>query len=336
MVLLDTLVHELNTIRGAARRAGPARLCEPGPDHVTVMLRFGDLPVAMHWIDLPGIARYEMEFALYAPDRRLRLAFPSPFLRNEPAVLEIEGGDRELGPVLADRGGRRVRERVQARAGRVPRQHRHRPPAAHVGPGRPAGRRSLCQAIIDSHHRRHRSTIPRRSARRGRGDGVPQEGQQHERGHRGGERPGQLRGLRADRRPRPRRARRHHRPGPGGRGRVRRHRPRTGRLPGQRRAARRTAGRARPRPGRRLRGAAVRRSRRAGTGAARTGCHPGRVRRRPVLSPGPAAAADARRGWQPGAAGPARAFGPGSLARVRRRRVAAVRYRPGPGDRPLP
>ena len=61
-------------------------------DCVTVMLRFGSLPVAIHWIDLPGIARYGMEFALYAPDRRLRLTFPSPFLRNEPATLEIEDG----------------------------------------------------------------------------------------------------------------------------------------------------------------------------------------------------------------------------------------------------
>ena len=47
---------------------------------------------AIHWIDLPGIARYGMEFALYAPDERLRLTFPSPFLRNEPATLEIEDG----------------------------------------------------------------------------------------------------------------------------------------------------------------------------------------------------------------------------------------------------
>ena len=92
MVLLDTLVHELNTVRGLLGE--PARLdyASLAPDHVTVMLRFGDLPVAIHWIDLPGIARYGMEFALYAPDRRLRLTFPSPFLRNEPAVLEIEGG----------------------------------------------------------------------------------------------------------------------------------------------------------------------------------------------------------------------------------------------------
>ena len=46
----------------------------------------------IHWIDLPGIARYRMEFALYAPDRRVTLSFPSPFLRSEPSVIEIEEG----------------------------------------------------------------------------------------------------------------------------------------------------------------------------------------------------------------------------------------------------
>ena len=67
---------------------------------------------------------------------------------------------------------------------------------------------------------------------------------------------------------------------------------------GTRRAARRTAGRARPRPGRGLRRAAVRRSRRAGAGAARAGRHPGRIRCRPVLPPGSVTPADAGRGSQ--------------------------------------
>ncbi len=92
-VLLDTLVHELNTIRGVLGEPDRLDYVSLHSGTVTVMLRFGTLPVALHWIDLPGISRYEMEFALYAPDRRVRLAFPSPFLRNEPAVLEIEGGD---------------------------------------------------------------------------------------------------------------------------------------------------------------------------------------------------------------------------------------------------
>ena len=93
MVLLDTLVHELNTVRGLLGEPDRLDYVDLREHSLTAMLRFGDVPVAIHWLDLPGIARYEMEFALYAPDARVRLAFPSPFLRSEPSLLEIEGGD---------------------------------------------------------------------------------------------------------------------------------------------------------------------------------------------------------------------------------------------------
>jgi len=152
MVLLDTLVHELNTVRGLLGE--PTRLDYASLDlnHVTVMLRFGDLPAAIHWIDLPGIARYAMEFALYAPDRRLRLTFPSPFLRNEPAMLEIEGGIGSTGRSW------RTEEVVGYESG-----FKNELVAFHdsIVTGRPpptSGRDglrdvTLCQAIIDSHHR---------------------------------------------------------------------------------------------------------------------------------------------------------------------------------------
>jgi predicted dehydrogenase len=93
LVLLDTLVHELNTVRGLLGEPDRIEYVSLAEHTVTTMLRFGDLPVAIHWLDLPGISRYAMEFALYGPGRRVCLSFPSPFLRNEPAVLEIEGGD---------------------------------------------------------------------------------------------------------------------------------------------------------------------------------------------------------------------------------------------------
>jgi predicted dehydrogenase len=92
-VLLDTLVHELNTVRGVLGEPDRLEYADLSPRQVTILLRFGDLPVAIHWIDLPGISRYAMEFALFAPDRRVTLSFPSPFLRNEPAALLIEAGD---------------------------------------------------------------------------------------------------------------------------------------------------------------------------------------------------------------------------------------------------
>jgi predicted dehydrogenase len=152
MVLLDTLVHELNTVRGLLGEPTRLEHASLAMDHVTVMLRFGDLPVAIHWIDLPGIARYAMEFALYAPERRLRLMFPSPFLRNSPAVLEIEAGAGQEGrswrtEEIAGYESGFKRELVAFHeaivAGRVP---------DTTGTD---GLRDimLCQAIIDSHHR---------------------------------------------------------------------------------------------------------------------------------------------------------------------------------------
>ena len=92
-VLLDTLVHELNAVRGLLGEPDRLDYVDLREGSVTVMLRFGSVPVAIHWIDLPGIARYRMEFALYAPERRITLEFPSPFLRSAPALLEIETGE---------------------------------------------------------------------------------------------------------------------------------------------------------------------------------------------------------------------------------------------------
>ena len=92
-VLLDTLVHELNAVRGLLGEPDRLDHVDLHETTVSLLLHFGDLPVAIHWIDLPGIARYEMEFALFAPDRRISLSFPSPFLRSAPTVLSIEEGD---------------------------------------------------------------------------------------------------------------------------------------------------------------------------------------------------------------------------------------------------
>jgi predicted dehydrogenase len=93
LVLLDTLVHEINTVRGMLGEPDRLDYVDLSAHSLTAMLHFGELPVAIHWIDLPGIARYGMEFAMYGPDRRAILTFPSPFLRNAPATVEIEGGD---------------------------------------------------------------------------------------------------------------------------------------------------------------------------------------------------------------------------------------------------
>ena len=169
MVLLDTLVHELNTVRGLLGepdRLEYVSLAEQTRDRDAAVS--GGLPRAIHWIDLPGIARYTMEFALYAPDRRVTLSFPSPFLRGEPAVLGDRGRRGGHRALVAHRGDRLLRERLPGRAGGVPRQRHRR--HAPVTSGRDGLRDiALCQAIIECHRpgrAGRRPTAPADTARK--------------------------------------------------------------------------------------------------------------------------------------------------------------------------
>lgn len=91
-MLLDSLVHELNSLRALLGEPDSVDYADLGPHGATILLRFGNKRAAINWLDLPGIARYQMEFALFSPERRLTLAFPSPYLRNAPAVLTEETG----------------------------------------------------------------------------------------------------------------------------------------------------------------------------------------------------------------------------------------------------
>ena len=57
-------------------------------------MTFGDVECHLSWVDLlSGIARYRQEFMFLAPDERLTLTLPSPYLRNMPSELTVEGGE---------------------------------------------------------------------------------------------------------------------------------------------------------------------------------------------------------------------------------------------------
>jgi predicted dehydrogenase len=92
-ILLDSLVHELNTLRGVLGEPTEIVSAALAPQCVAINLRFGETDCHLSWVDLPGIARYRQEFAFYAPDRRLTLELPSPFLRNMPSRLILEEGE---------------------------------------------------------------------------------------------------------------------------------------------------------------------------------------------------------------------------------------------------
>jgi len=93
LVLLDTLVHELNTVRGVLGEPTSLEYVDMQPGQLTVILKFGELSVPINWMDLPGITRYGMELALYGPEQRVTLSFPSPFLRSAPATVDIVEGE---------------------------------------------------------------------------------------------------------------------------------------------------------------------------------------------------------------------------------------------------
>ena len=93
--LLDSMVHEFNAVRGLLGEPTELRFADVWGEAVgvTVTLAFAEeTECVLMWVDLPGLTRYEQEFAVYASDRRAVLRFPSPFLRNAPASLALEGG----------------------------------------------------------------------------------------------------------------------------------------------------------------------------------------------------------------------------------------------------
>jgi predicted dehydrogenase len=97
-VLLDTLVHEVNAIRGLLGEPESVTSAEAwmGTEGVTTVLRFpGDVRCVLTWVNLPVLRHYSMEFAFYGPADRLTLRYPAPYLRHEPTALEIEGTEED-------------------------------------------------------------------------------------------------------------------------------------------------------------------------------------------------------------------------------------------------
>ncbi len=91
-VLLDTLVHEINTVRGVMGEPERLDYVDMRPGSLTVLLNYGATSAAIHWLDVPGMTRYSMEFSMFAADGRATLTFPSPYLRNAPTTLSVERG----------------------------------------------------------------------------------------------------------------------------------------------------------------------------------------------------------------------------------------------------
>ncbi|MGB7653556.1 MAG: Gfo/Idh/MocA family oxidoreductase [Acidimicrobiales bacterium] len=94
-VLLDTLVHEINTVRGVLGEPLSLDYVDLREGHATVLLGYDGPTAAIHWLDTPDMTRYSMEFSMHAENGRVTLTFPSPYLRNAPTMLAVEHGNPE-------------------------------------------------------------------------------------------------------------------------------------------------------------------------------------------------------------------------------------------------
>lgn len=93
-VLLDSLVHEINALRGLLGEPEVVTSAETwlGGEGVTAVLRYArDRRCVLTWINLPVLRHYSQELAFYGPADRVTIRLPSPFLRNEPTALLLEG-----------------------------------------------------------------------------------------------------------------------------------------------------------------------------------------------------------------------------------------------------
>jgi predicted dehydrogenase len=94
--LLDSMIHDINLMRGLLGEPKAIRFAHVGQAGVSLFLEFPQTTAAMNWVNLmDGVARYRQEFAFFSPERRATLVFPSPFLRSAPVELVLEAGSQE-------------------------------------------------------------------------------------------------------------------------------------------------------------------------------------------------------------------------------------------------
>ena len=130
-VLVDSLVHELNTLRAAAGRARPSRLCRPPADQSHRPAPFRQ-PAGLHSVARP--ARFHqlhdgvrVLWPRQAGHAELSVALPAQC----PDLAGSRRWRQRNSALVAHRGGHLVRQCVQGGATGVPRMCRRRPRTDH-------------------------------------------------------------------------------------------------------------------------------------------------------------------------------------------------------------
>lgn len=95
-VLLGSMVHDINAMRGLLGEPERVLFAEHWPAGekpggiITTLQYPGALRVVYTWIFLPGLRDYFQEIALMSASSRMRVQFPSPYLRNFPTPVVFQ------------------------------------------------------------------------------------------------------------------------------------------------------------------------------------------------------------------------------------------------------
>ncbi len=95
-VLLGSMVHDINAMRGLLSEPERVLFAEhwpagEKPGGITATIQYpGALRVVYTWIFLPGLRDYFQEIALMSASTRVRIQFPSPYLRNFPTPVIVQ------------------------------------------------------------------------------------------------------------------------------------------------------------------------------------------------------------------------------------------------------
>jgi len=96
-VFLGSMVHDINALRGILGSPGQTLLTTIWPDEVTyptitTVLAYPDGPrVVFTWSYLTDLRDYFEELAFWGESSRVRIQFPSPFLKHFPTPVEVQG-----------------------------------------------------------------------------------------------------------------------------------------------------------------------------------------------------------------------------------------------------
>lgn len=95
-VLSESLIHDINLVRGAIgepEEVVSATVWRDGFAQTSVTRFPRDIHATMSWVLVPGVRHYEETVRFIGSNTRVKLVFPSPYLKNFPTPLVIERMD---------------------------------------------------------------------------------------------------------------------------------------------------------------------------------------------------------------------------------------------------